>query len=167
MRCPSCQQEVVLARICPYCGARVRGQEDGRAAGGGEEAARAAGRLEGQVAAGGRQAGQAGEGGSEARGRFRGYLEGPRRGSRRGDSLGGLNPLLLIRYLMDRRVPAWKKWVLGVLALYFLSPIDLLPGALLPVLGWLDDLAVLSVAWRFLTEELRRYAQEERVGWRP
>ncbi len=148
MRCPSCQQEVVLARICPYCGARVRPPSGGWR----EEAPR-------QDVPPGATAEAPLSGG--VRGRFRGPL-GSASGwrGRKGPGIG-ISPVLLLRFLLDPTVAAWKKWLLAALALYFFSPIDLVPGALVPILGWLDDLAVLTVAWRFLTEELRRYGESK------
>ncbi|MDQ3247897.1 MAG: hypothetical protein M3Q45_01690 [Chloroflexota bacterium] len=68
-------------------------------------------------------------------------------------SAGGLNPLSIMRdmltawrLLWDPRVPAMLKLVLPVAAfLYFLSPLDLLPGPF-------DDIAVLVLALRFFVQ---------------
>lgn len=62
------------------------------------------------------------------------------------------------RYMRDGRVPLWRK-LAGVLAVvYFLSPVDALPD-IIPVLGWLDDVGVLSAAALFMMREVQR--------WRP
>ena len=62
------------------------------------------------------------------------------------------------RYASDSRVPLWRK-LMGLLAVvYFLSPVDALPD-FIPLLGWLDDLGVLSAAAVFMLREVR--------GWRP
>ena len=50
------------------------------------------------------------------------------------------------RLLRDRRVPLYlKSMVIGAL-LYVVSPLDLLPGALLPVIGYVDDITLLALA---------------------
>jgi uncharacterized membrane protein YkvA (DUF1232 family) len=50
---------------------------------------------------------------------------------------------LIWRLMGDRRVSAWVKLLpLGALA-YFISPVDFLPGVAFPVIGVLDDAAVL------------------------
>lgn len=58
--------------------------------------------------------------------------------------------ILLVRLSLDRNVPSEsRRWILGALA-YFLTPVDLLPEALLGPVGYLEDVvlasAVLSVA---------------------
>ncbi|MBU8898819.1 hypothetical protein DRW03_10385 [Corallococcus sp. H22C18031201] len=66
------------------------------------------------------------------------------------------------RYVRDPRVPTWRKLV-GVLAvLYFLSPVDAIPD-FIPVLGWLDDLGVLSAAALFVVREVQRYQPTSEV----
>ncbi|MDC0710825.1 DUF1232 domain-containing protein [Stigmatella sp. ncwal1] len=59
-------------------------------------------------------------------------------------------------YLRDGRVPLWKK-LTGVFAvLYFLSPVDAIPDVL-PLLGWLDDLGVLSAAAFYMVRQVQQY----------
>lgn len=41
--------------------------------------------------------------------------------------------------------PLTGKWLLVGVALYLLSPVDLIPDTF-PVLGWLDDFALVSIA---------------------
>ncbi|MCI0572738.1 MAG: DUF1232 domain-containing protein [Myxococcaceae bacterium] len=61
-------------------------------------------------------------------------------------------------YFRDMRVPRWKK-LGGLLALvYLFSPVDFVPD-LLPVVGWLDDLGVLTATAMFLYKDIDR--------WRP
>ncbi|XXF78870.1 DUF1232 domain-containing protein [Myxococcaceae bacterium GXIMD 01537] len=61
------------------------------------------------------------------------------------------------RYVRDPRVALWRK-LAGVLAIvYFLSPVDAVPD-FMPVLGWLDDLGVLSAAAIFLMREVQRWS---------
>src|SRR5688572_12723227 len=60
------------------------------------------------------------------------------------------------RYLRDPHVALWRKLV-GVAALvYIISPIDGIPD-IIPLLGWLDDMGVLSGGAFFLVRELRQY----------
>jgi uncharacterized membrane protein YkvA (DUF1232 family) len=56
------------------------------------------------------------------------------------------------RLLWDSRVPWWAKLVpIGVLA-YVISPVDLIPGAMFPGFGQLDDLAVLLLGAKLFVE---------------
>ncbi|QDE80760.1 hypothetical protein BHS07_03880 [Myxococcus xanthus] len=60
------------------------------------------------------------------------------------------------RYVRDPHVALWRK-LAGVMAVvYFLSPVDALPDVI-PVLGWLDDLGVLSAAAFFMVREVQRH----------
>jgi uncharacterized membrane protein YkvA (DUF1232 family) len=59
-------------------------------------------------------------------------------------------------YVRDPRVSLWRK-LAGVLALaYFVAPVDALPD-FIPVLGWLDDMGVLSGAAFFMVREVQRH----------
>lgn len=63
------------------------------------------------------------------------------------------------RYLRDGRVPLWKK-LAGLLAvIYFLSPVDAIPDVI-PILGWLDDLGVLSAAAFWMVRQVQAYPPE-------
>ena len=83
---------------------------------------------------------------------------------------------LLRRLLLDERVPLWQKAIPVAAALYLVAPLDLIPD-FLPLLGHLDDLAVLMGSLRLfrslvppaLIEEHLAYIDGERVdapGWR-
>ena len=50
---------------------------------------------------------------------------------------------LIVRLLGDRRVSPWLKIVPVLGLLYLVSPLDLIPDIALPVIGELDDAAVL------------------------
>lgn len=64
-----------------------------------------------------------------------------------------------VRYLRDGRVPLWKK-LAGLLAVvYFLSPVDAIPD-FIPILGWLDDLGVLSAAAFWMVKQVQQYRTE-------
>lgn len=49
---------------------------------------------------------------------------------------------LLARLLLDRRIPSAEKAALGAAVAYFISPVDLLPEALLGPAGYVDDVAL-------------------------
>lgn len=52
---------------------------------------------------------------------------------------------LVFRLLRDPRVPSLDKALFGAVAVYMLTPLDLVPD-FLGVLGWVDDLYLLSLA---------------------
>jgi len=56
-----------------------------------------------------------------------------------------IGPNLLVAWYAWRHpaTPVMYKVLLGLAALYIVSPLDLVPDAL-PVLGWLDDAAILT-----------------------
>ncbi|RKH63001.1 YkvA family protein [Corallococcus aberystwythensis] len=61
-------------------------------------------------------------------------------------------------YVRDPKVATWRK-LSGLLAvLYFVSPVDAIPD-FIPLIGWLDDLGVVSAAAFFMVREVQR--------WRP
>jgi len=57
---------------------------------------------------------------------------------------------LLKRLASDRAVPIGVRIWLGVLLVYLISPIDLIPD-FIPVLGYADDALVVAIALRFAT----------------
>ncbi|WP_119157752.1 YkvA family protein [Caldimonas tepidiphila] len=64
--------------------------------------------------------------------------------------------------------PVWLKIGTGLIAVYLLSPIDLLPDTI-PLLGVMDDLVIVPFAIRFLLDRLPpgiRADVERRVGRR-
>ena len=58
--------------------------------------------------------------------------------------------------------PGWLKVGVGLLALYLLSPIDLIPDTI-PLLGVVDDIVIVTLAMRWLLarlpDEIRRDAE--------
>lgn len=88
------------------------------------------------------------------RGRFRGRMSGPgaRKGAQRVSLIGAMG-----RMLMDPAAPFRSKFILVAAILYVLLPLDLLPGGLIPVIGWLDDIIVSLLAWSFIGPDVRRY----------
>jgi uncharacterized membrane protein YkvA (DUF1232 family) len=65
----------------------------------------------------------------------------------------GRDGLALLFALRDPETPRVLKAGIVVLALYTLSPIDLVPDLLL-LIGWADDLAILMLGIPFLTRRL-------------
>ncbi|WP_375770385.1 YkvA family protein [Archangium gephyra] len=69
------------------------------------------------------------------------------------------------RYVRDPRVPMWRRFAGLFAVIYFISPVDALPD-IIPFLGWLDDIGVLSAAALFMVREVQRYQPEqEPSGW--
>lgn len=82
--------------------------------------------------------------------------------------------LAVVMGLLDSRVP-WYAKVSGLAALlYVISPVDLVPDVF-PVVGWLDDLAVIPLAGYLVSRlipvrlfgELRERADAKIMRWGP
>ncbi len=131
MRCPSCQEEVLLAEICPYCGASVPQDSSGQ----GEDTAVTSGTFVGPI-----QKEQSTSGG---------YSAGDRPAKRPG--FGSF-----IKYFFDPTVPIKRKLIILAAIVYIISPLDLVPD-LVPLLGWVDDVAVMTFLWAFISSELAKY----------
>ncbi|MBA2255468.1 MAG: DUF1232 domain-containing protein [Chloroflexi bacterium] len=69
---------------------------------------------------------------------------------------------LLMALLADDRIPPSRKAILGLAAGYLLSPIDLIPEAI-PILGALDDVAVVIIALDVFLEGVPRSLLDERL----
>jgi len=69
----------------------------------------------------------------------------------------------LWRALRHPGSPAWLKWAVAGLALYLLSPVDLVPD-FIPVLGLVDDLVLIPLAIRFLLGKLPARVQQDIDG---
>ena len=72
---------------------------------------------------------------------------------------------LLWRALRHPDAPGWLKPAVALLALYLLSPVDLVPDAI-PVLGVADDLVLIPLAVRFLLNRLPPWLRAE-IGRQP
>jgi uncharacterized membrane protein YkvA (DUF1232 family) len=63
--------------------------------------------------------------------------------------------------------PSWLKWGTALIALYALSPIDMIPDVL-PVIGMVDDLVLVPLAIRWLLKrlppEIAQAAARRRAG---
>lgn len=70
-----------------------------------------------------------------------------------------MNVAHVSRYVRSPGVARWKK-LLGVLSVaYAILPFDLIPDVI-PVLGWLDDLGFLAVAFAFIAHDMARHAKQ-------
>lgn len=69
---------------------------------------------------------------------------------------------LLWALVLDPRVPASRKALLGVAAVYVISPIDLIPDRV-PILGALDDVAVIVIAVDLFFDGLPRSLLHEKM----
>ena len=57
---------------------------------------------------------------------------------------------LILRLMLDRRVPIWSKLIIPGGIIYMLSPFDIIPDFLIG-LGWLDDIfAIVATTTLFL-----------------
>jgi uncharacterized membrane protein YkvA (DUF1232 family) len=63
----------------------------------------------------------------------------------------------LFRYLRDPEVGLLRKLVGGAALVYLVFPFDLIPDVL-PIIGWLDDLGIVSAAMFFVAREVKRHA---------
>jgi uncharacterized membrane protein YkvA (DUF1232 family) len=57
---------------------------------------------------------------------------------------------LLCRLMVDERVPARERRKLAAIIAYFISPIDILPEAILGPIGYLDDVALAAYGLKSL-----------------
>jgi uncharacterized membrane protein YkvA (DUF1232 family) len=58
----------------------------------------------------------------------------------------------LLALLRDPRTPALPRLAVLLAVVYLLSPVDLIPAALFPVVGWFDDLTFVWLALRWLVK---------------
>jgi uncharacterized membrane protein YkvA (DUF1232 family) len=76
------------------------------------------------------------------------------------------------RLMLDSRVPLWVKTIVPASLVYLISPVDFVPDVI-PVLGQLDDLAVIVIGVKLFIElcppEIVREHMQELLGesnWR-
>jgi len=62
----------------------------------------------------------------------------------------------LYRYMTDKYVPWYRKSIIVAALIYFISPIDAIPD-IIPLVGYLDDLGVITAVIKYLGHELVPY----------
>jgi len=62
----------------------------------------------------------------------------------------------LYRYMKDKSVSWYRKSIVIGALIYFITPIDAIPD-LAPLIGYLDDLGVITAVIKFLGHELMQY----------
>jgi|SRR3989339_1629791 len=62
----------------------------------------------------------------------------------------------LYRYMVDKQVPWYRKSIVVAALIYFISPIDAIPD-IAPLVGYLDDLGVITAVIKYLGHELVSY----------
>lgn len=81
-------------------------------------------------------------------------------------------PVILTYYVMiDEHTPINDKIALGIAIAYVVLPIDLLSAKRLPIIGWMDEVMSLSVAYQkvqgHVTKEMERKADKLLDKWLP
>lgn len=56
--------------------------------------------------------------------------------------------------------PSWLKWGVAGIALYLVSPIDLIPD-FIPILGMMDDIVLVPMAISWLLKKLPSHVRED------
>ncbi|NUN09772.1 MAG: DUF1232 domain-containing protein [Ignavibacteriaceae bacterium] len=64
--------------------------------------------------------------------------------------------IALYNYMKDKYVPWYRKSIVVGALVYFISPIDTIPD-LAPLIGYLDDLGVITALIKYLGNEIRAY----------
>lgn len=64
--------------------------------------------------------------------------------------------LALFNYMRDKNVSWHRKAIVVGALIYFITPIDTIPD-LFPLIGYLDDLGVITALLKFLGHELKPY----------
>ncbi|NMM26024.1 MAG: DUF1232 domain-containing protein [Glaciimonas sp.] len=72
---------------------------------------------------------------------------------------GGRDASLLWYALRQPETPAYIKVGAILLALYVISPLDLLPDVI-PILGWLDDATLLALGLPFLLKKIPPHVRQ-------
>lgn len=79
-------------------------------------------------------------------------------------------PLLLLYYVMKSEdTPLSDKWMLASAIAYVVLPIDLISAKRVPIIGWIDEVISLSVAYqkvcKHITPAMERKADELLDKW--
>jgi uncharacterized membrane protein YkvA (DUF1232 family) len=63
----------------------------------------------------------------------------------------------LVRYFRDREASILGKLFVLAAVVYVISPVDLVPDV--PIIGWLDDMGVMSLAVAWMWKVIGRYRE--------
>lgn len=79
-------------------------------------------------------------------------------------------PVLLLYYvMMSKNTPKSEKLMLASAIAYVVLPIDLISAKRLPIIGWLDEVVSLTVAYqkvcKYITPDMERKADELLDKW--
>lgn len=69
-------------------------------------------------------------------------------------------PGAVVRFFKNPKAPLLPKLGLLFAALYLVSPIDAIPD-LTPILGWIDDVGLMSLAMGWLLSQVQRAEEEQ------
>jgi len=64
--------------------------------------------------------------------------------------------LALYKYMLDENVQWYRKSIVVGALIYFITPIDLVPD-IMPLVGYMDDLGVITAVLKYLGHELIPY----------
>lgn len=75
-----------------------------------------------------------------------------------------LRPVFTLYYMLqDEKVPLQHKaYIIGALG-YFILPFDLIPESVLPIIGFTDDVAVMTFVLKMVKIALHRRSGEKRI----
>ena len=69
----------------------------------------------------------------------------------------------LVKYFSDGEVASWKKFLMLLPVIYFVTPFDLFPDVIFPI-GYLEDAGLLVFAWQMVKNELDKYVHQDKVN---
>ncbi len=84
-----------------------------------------------------------------------------------GKNLAFLQQALVLYFcFQDEETPKYVKAVIVGALGYMILPVDLMPDAIVG-LGWLDDIAVLGIAFKLANRYIKPYHEEKAKQWVP
>ena len=63
-------------------------------------------------------------------------------------------------FFISSKISIWKKLVVLCAFIYVISPIDLMPDFIMPVICWLDDIGVAGLALKFMFSEMNSHKNQ-------
>ncbi|HOP51052.1 MAG TPA: YkvA family protein [Ignavibacteriales bacterium] len=62
----------------------------------------------------------------------------------------------LYNYMKSDKIPIGKKFIVIAALIYFITPIDTIPDVI-PIVGFLDDIGIISALVKYLGQELKEF----------